>query len=53
MTKSGMHNVVVRFLAGMCGDDKDSHCYQELVKLLDNKMEVAEYYGYWCLQWHC
>ena len=40
--KSDSHDVVVmvRFLAGMCRDDDDSHCYlQELVKLLDDKIE--------------
>ena len=37
MFKSGRHNVVMRFLAGMCRDDKyHSHCYHELVKLLDH-----------------
>ena len=42
MFKSGRHDVVVRFLAGLCysrGDEEHSHCYQELVKLLDDKIE--------------
>ena len=45
MIESGRHDVVVRFLAGMCRDNEDhSHCYQELVKLLDHiNALVTEY----------
>ena len=38
------HYVVVRFLAGICGDNEDyGHCYQELVQLLDHLIDVAEF----------
>ena len=43
--RSGRHNVVARFLAGMCRDDEDhSHCYHELVKQLDDKIESDAMY---------
>ena len=45
MLRSGRHDVVVRFLAGMCRDDEDhGHCYQKLVKLLDDKIESDALY---------
>ena len=37
MVEISKHDVVVRFLAGMCRDG--SHCYQELVKLLDDRFQ--------------